>query len=285
MHFDPLTNFTTKKTTTEVPSYCYHSEWNISTCRSMYLCAHSCTDSKGANATEVYLWSGQGVAEPTMEDVQIFARNLAKQNPERGYRDSLRKALLQRKEACSSPLHPHMVRTHETGPTGFTTRVATRETPCPTTARKHSSIGKERVLYTIGKVNLYYPKYTELFGMGTPCRTATSYRVTDVAVAQHQASQSQADLRHASSRATDLRRQAALNSSGVVETLVNTMCGLASSCQSCIQTGRMSLQEECDKCQRGSKGLPGLYSKILGLIGKFRRRWIRGRPRRRSLRR
>ncbi|KAF2641877.1 hypothetical protein P280DRAFT_286912 [Massarina eburnea CBS 473.64] len=47
---------------------------------SMYLCAHAFTDSKGANATEVYLWSGQGVPEPTVEDVQIFARNFAKQN-------------------------------------------------------------------------------------------------------------------------------------------------------------------------------------------------------------
>lgn len=47
---------------------------------SMYLCTHIFGDSKGARTTEVYLWSGNGVAEPTLEDVQVFARNYAKQN-------------------------------------------------------------------------------------------------------------------------------------------------------------------------------------------------------------
>ena len=46
---------------------------------SMYLCTHIFGDSKGARMTEVYLWSGNGVAEPTLEDVQVFARNYAKQ--------------------------------------------------------------------------------------------------------------------------------------------------------------------------------------------------------------
>ncbi|KAF2683759.1 hypothetical protein K458DRAFT_443314 [Lentithecium fluviatile CBS 122367] len=46
----------------------------------MYLCTHIFGDSKGARMTEVYLWSGNGVAEPTLEDVQLFARNYAKQN-------------------------------------------------------------------------------------------------------------------------------------------------------------------------------------------------------------
>ncbi|KAF2026220.1 hypothetical protein EK21DRAFT_103386 [Setomelanomma holmii] len=47
---------------------------------SMYLCTHIYGDSKGAKHTDVYLWAGNGVAEPTLEDVQLFARNQAKQN-------------------------------------------------------------------------------------------------------------------------------------------------------------------------------------------------------------
>lgn len=47
---------------------------------SMYLCTHVFGDSKGARNTEVYLWAGNGVAEATLEDVQLFARNAAKQN-------------------------------------------------------------------------------------------------------------------------------------------------------------------------------------------------------------
>ncbi|ORY13435.1 hypothetical protein BCR34DRAFT_481075 [Clohesyomyces aquaticus] len=46
----------------------------------MYLCTHSFGDPKGAKVTEVYLWSGNGVAEATLEDAQLFARNIAKQN-------------------------------------------------------------------------------------------------------------------------------------------------------------------------------------------------------------
>jgi hypothetical protein len=45
----------------------------------MYLCTHVFGDSRGARLTEVYLWSGNGVAEPTLDDVQVFARNYARQ--------------------------------------------------------------------------------------------------------------------------------------------------------------------------------------------------------------
>jgi hypothetical protein len=47
---------------------------------SMYLCNHIFGDSKGTKNTDVYLWAGNGVAEPTIEDVQLFAKNYAKQN-------------------------------------------------------------------------------------------------------------------------------------------------------------------------------------------------------------
>jgi hypothetical protein len=47
---------------------------------SMYLCTHVFGDSKGARHTNVYLWAGNGVADPTLEDVQLFARNHAKQS-------------------------------------------------------------------------------------------------------------------------------------------------------------------------------------------------------------
>ena len=47
---------------------------------SMYLCTHIFGDSKGAKHTDVYLWAGNGVAEPTLEDVQLFAKNHARQN-------------------------------------------------------------------------------------------------------------------------------------------------------------------------------------------------------------
>lgn len=47
---------------------------------SMYLCTHTYSESNGSKATEVYLWAGNGVAEPTLEDVQLFAKNYAKQN-------------------------------------------------------------------------------------------------------------------------------------------------------------------------------------------------------------
>jgi hypothetical protein len=46
----------------------------------MYLCTHVYEDSKGARHTDVYLWAGNGVAEPTVEDVQLFAKNYARQS-------------------------------------------------------------------------------------------------------------------------------------------------------------------------------------------------------------
>ncbi|KAF2119875.1 hypothetical protein BDV96DRAFT_485510 [Lophiotrema nucula] len=47
---------------------------------SMYICTHIYGDLKGAKFTDVYLWSGNGVAEATLEDAQLFGRNVAKQN-------------------------------------------------------------------------------------------------------------------------------------------------------------------------------------------------------------
>lgn len=47
---------------------------------SMYLCTHIFGDPKGAKNTDVYLWAGNGAPEPTIEDVQLFAKNYAKQN-------------------------------------------------------------------------------------------------------------------------------------------------------------------------------------------------------------
>jgi hypothetical protein len=46
---------------------------------SMYLCTHVYEDSKSASHTDVYLWAGNSVPEPTIEDVQVFAKNHAKQ--------------------------------------------------------------------------------------------------------------------------------------------------------------------------------------------------------------
>jgi hypothetical protein len=46
---------------------------------SMYLCTHIFGDAKNVKHTDVYLWAGNGVAESTIEDVQIFAKNYAKQ--------------------------------------------------------------------------------------------------------------------------------------------------------------------------------------------------------------
>ncbi|CAI6336439.1 unnamed protein product [Periconia digitata] len=47
---------------------------------SMYLCIHTFGDSKGARVTDAYLWSGDDVPESVVDDVQVFARNHAKQN-------------------------------------------------------------------------------------------------------------------------------------------------------------------------------------------------------------
>jgi hypothetical protein len=50
---------------------------------SMYLCTHIFGDSKNMKHTDVYLWAGNGVAEPIIEDVQLFAKTYAKQNQAR----------------------------------------------------------------------------------------------------------------------------------------------------------------------------------------------------------
>ncbi|KNG44442.1 gelsolin repeat-containing protein [Stemphylium lycopersici] len=47
---------------------------------SMYLCTHVYGDSKGGKNTDVYLWAGNSVPEPTLEDVQVFAKNHARQS-------------------------------------------------------------------------------------------------------------------------------------------------------------------------------------------------------------
>ncbi|KAF2845674.1 hypothetical protein T440DRAFT_259212 [Plenodomus tracheiphilus IPT5] len=47
---------------------------------SMYLCTHAYEDAKGAKHTDVYFWAGNGVAEPNIEDAQLFAKNHARQN-------------------------------------------------------------------------------------------------------------------------------------------------------------------------------------------------------------
>lgn len=47
---------------------------------SMYICTHVYDDSKGIKHTDVYLWAGNGVAEPNVEDAQLFAKNHARQN-------------------------------------------------------------------------------------------------------------------------------------------------------------------------------------------------------------
>ncbi|KAF2749389.1 hypothetical protein M011DRAFT_493102 [Sporormia fimetaria CBS 119925] len=46
---------------------------------SMYVCTHVFEDATRTRHTEVYLWAGNGVADSIVEDVQIFARNIARQ--------------------------------------------------------------------------------------------------------------------------------------------------------------------------------------------------------------
>jgi hypothetical protein len=47
---------------------------------SMYVCVHTFEPAKGPKATEVYLWSGHEVAPAALEDAQLFARKVAKDN-------------------------------------------------------------------------------------------------------------------------------------------------------------------------------------------------------------
>jgi Domain of unknown function (DUF4045) len=46
----------------------------------MYLCVHSFETPTGSAATEVYLWSGDGVSEAATEDAQLFCRREAREN-------------------------------------------------------------------------------------------------------------------------------------------------------------------------------------------------------------
>jgi Domain of unknown function (DUF4045) len=46
----------------------------------MYLCVHAFETSSGPAATEVYLWSGDGVSEAAIEDAQLFCRREAREN-------------------------------------------------------------------------------------------------------------------------------------------------------------------------------------------------------------
>lgn len=47
---------------------------------SMYVCIHTFKTRLGAKGTEVYLWSGDKVSEPAVEDALLFARKLAREN-------------------------------------------------------------------------------------------------------------------------------------------------------------------------------------------------------------
>ncbi|KAH0614048.1 uncharacterized protein H6S33_005934 [Morchella sextelata] len=47
---------------------------------SMYVCIHTFKTQLGAKGTEVYLWSGDKVSEPAVEDALLFARKLAREN-------------------------------------------------------------------------------------------------------------------------------------------------------------------------------------------------------------
>lgn len=47
---------------------------------SMYVCIHTFKTPLGAKGTEVYLWSGDKVSEPAVEDALLFARKMAREN-------------------------------------------------------------------------------------------------------------------------------------------------------------------------------------------------------------
>jgi hypothetical protein len=47
---------------------------------SMYLCTHKFESSMGKQEVEVYLWSGAKVSESAIEDAQLFARKIAREN-------------------------------------------------------------------------------------------------------------------------------------------------------------------------------------------------------------
>lgn len=47
---------------------------------SMYVCVHTYKTPLGAKGTEVYLWSGDKVSEPAVEDALLFARKMAREH-------------------------------------------------------------------------------------------------------------------------------------------------------------------------------------------------------------
>lgn len=59
---------------TALPSHQEHILYS----ESMYICTHVFGDQKGARLTETYLWLGKSVSESAAEDVQIFAKRVAR---------------------------------------------------------------------------------------------------------------------------------------------------------------------------------------------------------------
>lgn len=47
---------------------------------SMYVCLHTFGTVSGTKGKEVYLWSGDKVSEPAVEDALLFARKMAREN-------------------------------------------------------------------------------------------------------------------------------------------------------------------------------------------------------------
>ncbi|KMU82564.1 hypothetical protein CIHG_00345 [Coccidioides immitis H538.4] len=48
--------------------------------QSMYLCIHTFETANGSRTTQTHLWCGDGISEGTIEDAQLFARKLAREN-------------------------------------------------------------------------------------------------------------------------------------------------------------------------------------------------------------
>lgn len=46
----------------------------------MYVCLHTFGTASGTKGKEVYLWSGDKVSEPAVEDALLFARKMARDN-------------------------------------------------------------------------------------------------------------------------------------------------------------------------------------------------------------
>ena len=46
----------------------------------MYVCSHTLASAEGTKSTEAYIWAGAGVSESAIEEVQLFARRVGKEN-------------------------------------------------------------------------------------------------------------------------------------------------------------------------------------------------------------